>query len=591
MHASLAQLILQFGAACGLAAAFVVAGIPLCRKYAWVARPQPDRWHRGTPAKFGGVAIWLSVVAISAGFPGQSSHPLWALLGLASLMFLLGLIDDIVRLRPGPKLLAQSWIATLAAASGVAFPFDGKPLLTFAVAVLWIVGVTNAFNLLDNMDGLSAGVAVITALSLAVLCLQAGSPQYASFLVIVAGASAGFLLFNFHPARIFMGDNGSLFLGFLLASISLLESRHVSSVSALALAPMVVFAIPLLETCLVSITRRMRGQPISVGGTDHSSHRLVRLGLTERGAVLMIYLASFASGTVAILTRHQNHTHALGTAALWIFLLTLFGIHLFHMETRPEDHSHASRLLQRLLQHDRLAIVLDLIVLSLAYYIAYFVRFEAAVSYREWILFLHTWPLLIGAKWATMWACRVYRQSWWRGTAGDAYRLGTCAILGELSAIVVCGVCYGFTRFSRVVFVLDFVLSWGLLLLLRRSFALFRELICHLKDASAPAKRVFVLGTSEHSEVVLRFLQDQQIQCAGLIDTNGGADVRRHVWGVNVIGQVADLPRLATAHHVSEVVLPESESIPCSEMELINACAHERVRITKLGLHRLNADR
>ncbi len=590
-HGGVESLIAGLCAAFVMTMAAVAVAIQVCRERGWVAKPQPNRWHKGTPAKFGGVSMWLVVLIISVCVIPASNRSAWVVLGLASLMFALGLIDDIVHLRPGPKLLAQCCVAALSIAFGSALSVQGHPILSFCLSLFWIVGITNAFNLLDNMDGLAAGVALVTASYLAVLYLVGGMRDYASLLCIVAGASAGFLIFNFSPARIFMGDSGSLFLGFLLGSASLLQFRHVSGVPALVFTPVIVLSIPILDTVFVSVTRRLRGQPVSVGGTDHSSHRLVRMGLNERNAVILLYAATVASGAVAISVRHFAYAQALGLTLLWLFLLVLFGIHLFHTEPTNDSHDHANPLLQQLLQHDSLAFLLDPVVLSLAYYFAYFLRFETAVPRNDFVAFLHSWPIVLMAKCGTLWACGIYRHSWWRGSTGDAYRLAVSSALGELLAVLVLVGLYRFSGYSRIVFLADFAVSWMFLVLLRRSFRLFRESIRHWgSPSSLQSRRVFVLGTSENTEVALRFLQTRQIECAGLIDTNGGSDLRRHVWGMEVIGQVQDLPRLAATHRVSEVILPENEFMPCSEAEFVDSCRRDRLQVTKLGLHPLNDD-
>jgi UDP-GlcNAc:undecaprenyl-phosphate GlcNAc-1-phosphate transferase len=580
-------LVAEFALSFVLTVAAVAAAIKVCAKHGWVAKPQPDRWHNGTPAQFGGVSIWLVVLTLSACVIPATNGPLWIVLACASLMFALGLIDDLVRLQPGPKLLAQCAVSALSIVFGLKLAIPGHPIVSFCVSLGWLIGLTNAFNLLDNMDGLAVGVALLAASYWIIIYVIGGSADYASILLIVAGASAGFLVFNFSPARIFMGDSGSLFLGFLLASASLPQFCSGSAVPALVLTPVIVLAIPILDTFFVSVTRRLRGQPVSLGGTDHSSHRLVRLGLPERKAVLLLYTATAASGAVAIAARRLPYPEALGLMLLWLFFLLLFGIHLFHTEP-SSNGEHAHPLLQSLLQHDSLAFLLDPAVLLLSYYLAYLLRFESVVPRSDFAVFLHSWPIVLVVKWGIMLAGGIYRHSWWRGAAGDAYRLAATSAIGEALAVLIVVGIYGFSGYSRVAFVADFVISWMLLIVLRRSFYIFRASIRYLGSAgSQPSRRVFVLGTSENAEVVLRFLESHKIKCAGLIDTNGGSDVRRHVFGMEVVGQVQDLPRLAATHRISELILPENEAMPCSEAEFVERCSRDRLQVVKLGLHQL----
>ena len=228
-------------------------------------------------------------------------------------------------------------------------------------------------------------------------------------------------------------------------------------------------------------------------------------------------------------------------------------------------------------------------VFFLSYYIAYFFRFDTRVPRDDLATFMHSWPVVLLAKCGAMWVFGVYRRSWWRGSTGDACRLAASGMIGELLALLVLAGLYGLSAYSPVVFLLDFALAWMFLVIMRRSAQLFRSFLRRLEfPDSLRARRVFVLGTSQHTELALRFLQAQKIECAGLIDTNGGSDLRRRVWGLKVVGQVVDLPRLAAANRVSEVILPENESMPCSELEFIASCNRDHLQVTRLGLHSLN---
>jgi UDP-GlcNAc:undecaprenyl-phosphate/decaprenyl-phosphate GlcNAc-1-phosphate transferase len=574
-----------------LSGALVALTVRICRKRGWVARPRSDRWHTGTPSLFGGVPIWLTCLCLCFATVPFSDRIVWKLLGASSFVFLLGLADDILHLRPQTKLAGQLLAALLVVGSGIVYPLQQNAIINSVISVIWIVGITNAFNLLDNMDGLTAGVALISAVYLAIFYGGNGSWDYALLAVVVAGAAAGFLLFNFNPARIFMGDCGSLFLGFLLGSASLLEVTHVSGIPPLVLAPVVVLAIPVFDTLFVSVTRRLRGQAISQGGTDHSSHRLVQLGLNERSAVLLLCALSIASGAVALVARHILYSRAIGLIGFWFLFLLLFGIHLFRSEMIDSTHNPhtAKTLLRRLLTRDALAFLLDPVALTLAYYLAYVLRFRAYVPRSDMDLFLRTWPIVLALKFISLWGFRVYRHSWWRGSKTDPYRLAKATLAGEAATLLFLIAMYRFSGFSRLVFVLDAAFSWTLLMATRKSFSLFRNSLDTWSLGNGDTRRVFVLGTSERTELALRFLRDQRIACVGLIDTNGGADCGRWVWGTQVIGGLSDLSRLGPNHGVSEIVLPENESLPCSDMEFRAYCEQARLRLTKLGLYSAEA--
>jgi len=571
-------------------AALVTWTIRICRRKGWLARPREDRWHKTTPCFFGGVPVWVGFIASSCVFIPFSNHLAWKIIGISSLMFGLGLADDIWHLRPRTKLLAQVAAAGLVLSTGLVYPMRESWWINFAISLIWLVGMTNAFNLLDNMDGLSAGVAVISAAYLSMFYLFAGLTTYGLLGAIVAGAAMGFLIFNFKPARIFMGDAGSLFLGFLLGCSSLLGITHISGVPALVFAPALVLAIPIFDTFFVSVTRRLRGQSVSVGGTDHTSHRLVKLGLNERTAVLVLYALSIGSGAVALALRQLLLPRAIGLLGFWFLFLLLFGIHLFHNQ---DVHAPATTTFRKwvhtFLTRDRLAFLLDPLVLSLSYYLAYFLRFRSAVPHSEMVLFLYSWPIVLSTKFLCLWWFKVYRRSWWRGSVADVHRVGEAVIAGEVITLLILTGLFRFEGYSRIVFLLDAIFSWAMLLGVRYSFPLFRDSINTWRLPVASPRRVLVLGTSEHAELAIRFLRDSRIECAGLIDTNGGTDLGRCVWGMQVVGRIDDLDRLSTQLGVSEIVQPENESVPYSDADFSDFCQQRRLQLTRLGLFPVGA--
>jgi UDP-GlcNAc:undecaprenyl-phosphate GlcNAc-1-phosphate transferase len=586
--ASVAAFLTAFVFTVGLVA--VTARV--CRKYGWVAKPRADRWHKGTPAMFGGVPLWLGFVVACVIFLPWSSHLAWKLVGLSSLMFILGLVDDAVHLRPRSKFFLQLLATALVLSFGVIYPLRASLLINVIVSVVWIVGITNAVNLLDNMDGLSAGIAFIVSLYLIGFYISSGSYEYALLVSIAAGAIAGFLPFNFNPARIFMGDSGSLFIGFFLGTVSLLQVTHLSGVPNVVFAPVAVLAIPIFDTFFVSVTRRLRGQPVSIGGTDHSSHRLVSLGLSERGAVILLYVLAVGSGAIAVVARNLFYPRAIELVSLWYLVLMLFGIHLFRSGAPTHETSGRSMspFLSRLLAYDTLALLLDPLVLSLSYYFAYFLRFKTFIPHDDISLFLRSWPIVVGAKFGVLCVFRIYRYSWWRGSMGDGYRLARAAFVGEVVAVLLLTGLYRFAGYSRVVFLVDGLVSWMLLLGLRKSFFLFKASVRAWETEKAPTRRVFVLGTSEHAAFAVSFLQGRRIQCAGLIDTNGGGDLNRSVWGAQVVGHLDDLIELADRYGVSEIVLPDNEELPCSEAEFSDRCRQDKLQLMKLGLHSANGN-
>lgn len=275
---------------------FVIWG---ARRRGWVAVPSDDEWHETPTALLGGIAIFTGVAGtlVSSGSLGAFPKPVWV---GAVLIFGTGLADDLWTLRPTTKLVAQAACATLVLSSGLLFGHNVPLWIAGSLTVVWVLGLTNALNLLDAMDGVASGVGAIAALSFGLVAVLQGFNGLAAVAGILAAAAGGFLVFNFPPARIFMGDCGSLFLGYMLALLGLGIQGSDGGALSSPLLPILVLSVPLFDTTFVSVTRLLRGQPVTEGGTDHTMHRLVRLGLTERQTVLLLYGVGGLGGGLAL---------------------------------------------------------------------------------------------------------------------------------------------------------------------------------------------------------------------------------------------------------------------------------------------------
>lgn len=309
--------------------------VPLARRLAIrlgvIDQPQGRKAHGQPTPLLGGLAIYGAfmltlVIHVAAYFsfqqggwfaqafpflPGEIGrlvHTLPKLLAIsagATLMVVLGFVDDRRGLNFSYKIkfAIQILAAGLLVAAGVRTDLMPSPFLNALVTMVWVVGITNAFNLLDNMDGLSAGVALIAAAMLLVITIAQDQFFSAMALCLLAGALLGFLRYNFPPARIFMGDTGSLFIGFLLAALSITSSYVVPQSASMipAMMPLLVLSLPIFDTLSVIIIRLRERRPIFEGDRRHFSHRLVDLGMTPRGAVVFIYLVAATIGIVAAL--------------------------------------------------------------------------------------------------------------------------------------------------------------------------------------------------------------------------------------------------------------------------------------------------
>ena len=301
--------------------------VPAVREYARnreiIDAPGGHKSHRTPVPYLGGVAMVAAfsvamvigvVVRRSAQFDdGQISitfgnlitqgdglvRELAVVLGLALVFAAMGLIDDLRGLSPVFRFVVGLGLATVLVAYGVVLQSPLPDWLDMVISVVWILGMTNAFNLLDNIDGLAAGTAAVAAGAFFVIAIL-NDQQYSALLAIgLAGAMLGFLRSNFAPATIYMGDAGSLFIGFMMAYLGLKMRTNVAEIPQL-FAPVLVLGIAVLDTTVVVVSRLRRGLSPFTGGQDHLSHRFLRLGLSVRRSVTVLLVASFALGVLAV---------------------------------------------------------------------------------------------------------------------------------------------------------------------------------------------------------------------------------------------------------------------------------------------------
>lgn len=300
---------------------FAIGATPIARQIALrlgvINAPQGNRFSAKRIPLFGGVAMYAAFILALLLFADRFyvSQMIGILIGATWASFL-GIWDDHAMLNPIVKLAGQILGALMLIVSGVTVEFLHHPILNGVITIAWVIGITNAVNFLDNMDGLSGGVAAIASLFFLLLAILNRQILVGSLAAAMLGASLGFLLYNFNPASIFMGDAGSLFIGFVLAAVGIKLRFPENNDAVTWMVPVLVLGLPIFDTTLVVISRLRRRVPFYVGGKDHSSHRLVRLGLTTRGAVLVSYVASAVLGALALFIAQANVTEAYSIGAL-----------------------------------------------------------------------------------------------------------------------------------------------------------------------------------------------------------------------------------------------------------------------------------
>ena len=332
---------------------------PLVRRLAfrWKAIDQPDarKVHKQPMPRLGGIAVFAGFCApwalfyllnnrVSATFQNYEKLFLALMIG-AGLMLLLGVVDDIKGLNAKQKFSFQIMTALAMYFGGYQITLLSNPFgnsialgwLALPVSILWIVGVTNAINLLDGIDGLATGITVCIALSLAIINIINDNIIVALLTLCLAGACLGFLPYNFSPAKIFLGDSGSLFIGLVLAGIGMLSLFKVTT-AAIVIVPVVLFGIPLFDTTAVFFGRLMRGDPLFKADKTHLHHRLLRLSLDHRQASLLLYAVSAALGGVAVYVNVNHTPRMVVIVSALVMVLAICVLFVLRNPDKPKDN-------------------------------------------------------------------------------------------------------------------------------------------------------------------------------------------------------------------------------------------------------------
>lgn len=577
-----------------VSAILTVAVRAFARRFGQVAKPKSDRWHKRPTAMLGGVAIFLTTIAMYAAFVPRSTESL-VMLGAAAFLFFVGLLDDIVNIKPYQKLIGQLVGASIIVGSGMRLPLTGSELFDVWITVFWLVGITNAINLLDNMDGLAAGIAAIAAASLVIGLVVNGQTTEAVFVAIFIGALLGFLIFNFNPASIFMGDCGSMFVGFLLASSVLLSStggrsRGIFSILAV---PVLILFVPIFDTTFVTILRKMWGRKASQGGRDHTSHRLVALGLSERSAVLMIYGFALAAGVLSLIVSQLQTTQSLALIAFFTIILAIIGVYLSKVKVydeRQEDLAKKNNAVFAFLvdvsyKRRIFEVILDVLLITLSYYASYVLLFGSFEESGNWLLFIQTLPLLVVIKLFSFLVTGVYRGLWRYTSVSDLITFVKGVTLASVLSVVAVLLIYRFENFSRAVFFLDGVLLLFAIVGSRLAFRMIRELLPmpHAGDG----RRVLIYGAGDGGEMVLRELRNNpqwQLRPIGFLDD----DPRKKdkvINGLKVLLPENDLSEICREQEADEVLISFRENDADRIAEIKRSCRDAGVGLKRAQIH------
>lgn len=598
MNSSL-PLWVAFGAAflTTLAATPLVRGF--ARRLGLVAAPSADRWHAKPTALLGGIAVYAGFLAGAAivvvdflrgsGAAEGLSRTGVGIILAATLMFLVGLADDRLKLRPTTKLIFQSLAAAILISFGVLYPVTPWTTVNVLITFFWFLALTNALNLLDNMDGVAVGVAGIAALFLAMTFAWEQAWFLTSICLAFAGATAGFLPYNFHRASIFMGDSGSLFLGAILAGMgAAYPSEAPASIVSVLFVPALIVIIPILDTVLVTVTRTVAGHPISVGGRDHTSHRLVAMGLSERQVALLLYGFAICGGGMAMLLRGAPTPVGLSVGAVFLVALLIVAGYLgrMHSYAPSERPSGPVTLLVSDLLYKRRAfeVILDLILFAVAYQAAYLLRWDGTPPLEQEFLFESTLAAAVVAKSVAFGLFGVYRGgSWHRISIADVHRLVMAAAAGSLLTVAVLAFFFPGGFFSRSIFVLDGMLVALLAVGARASFRSLEMVRHSLDQVGVPT---LLYGAGSAGELVVREMlanKDLSFRPVGFIDDNQ-AKRGRLFHGYPVLGGIEELEKLVRRREVRSIVLCSKKLEPHRVEHARQVCKDAGVEMLELHL-------
>jgi UDP-GlcNAc:undecaprenyl-phosphate/decaprenyl-phosphate GlcNAc-1-phosphate transferase len=590
---SMTDLVLQALVAFGLSLALVPACRAVAIRFGYTAKPRQDRWHSRPTALLGGVAIAVTVLAVHVATQGPSAMPL-LLIG-ATAMFGLGLFDDLISLKPSTKLIGEIAIAALFVFFGYRLGWSDSLTVDMLLTMFWIVGLTNALNLLDNMDGLCAGIGIITGSALlAAFVINAGATPEARYLALLLGALLGFLIYNFHPASIFMGDSGSLFVGLNLAVLTLgspYDGRVSGDVLSIIAAPVLVLLVPIFDTALVSVSRILSGRSVAQGGRDHSSHRLVAMGLSERRAVAVLWALAALGGMLALSIRSVDDGWAGLATAVFVVAMMIFAVYLSQIrvyEGADEELLRSGRItpfVVSFMHRRRVAeVLLDVGLVSIAYYAAYNLRFEGPdlAFYLE--NFFTSLPLVLGVQLVALFFVGAYRGVWRYYSLMDGVTFAKGVFLGTLTSIGALLYVFRFENYSRAVFVIYATLLLWMLVGSRASFRLISEFAYRRRHRG---QRLVIYGAADATAATavreLLSRSGHEVRMLGFIDDDPNL-ARTRMHGFPVLGDYRSLTSLIANGAVDAVVIARP-LIDADRLAALQAlCSEHRVSLSRLSV-------
>jgi UDP-GlcNAc:undecaprenyl-phosphate GlcNAc-1-phosphate transferase len=516
-----------------------------------VAAPRADRWHKRSTPLLGGSGIFAGLLAAAGVAVATGTIPasrgLGGILGGCAILFVAGLLDDMYHLSPLAKIGAQTGAAVLVLVSGIRVEIVSNDVAATAIGLLWLIGMTNAFNLLDNMDGLAATLATISCAFFAVDAFTVHPNHLVAVLSLgICFGCLGFLPYNLRlrrPASVFMGDSGSQVLGFGLGALGLASSWTVAgSTVATLLLPLLVLAVPILDTTLVTVVRLLEGRPVTQGGRDHTSHRLVYEGLSDKRAVVLLGLVSAALGLTSLGYKVLDDTRItlVGVLITFAFLLQ-FGSYLADVN-RPAAADRAPSFIASLLVHRRrfVEVLVDFALITASFTAAFLIRLQGTGLPWQRHVFDLSLPALLVARYAFFIVFGLYRGVWRYAGARDAASVVSAVVLSEGAAFLFTWATVPWNGFPRGTYLIDVLLCTFLIGVSRfweRAFA--RGLAALV--GRGEQRRVLIVGAGRSGRSLLRELRETPGErVVGFVDDDRALR-RRRIQGAPVVGALDEI--------------------------------------------------
>ena len=577
--------------------------------------PSERKIHQKSVPVLGGIPIFIAFnltillgILFNFKFLEEFLTSKWKAIFISQFIILgIGIFDDIKKVRPGTKFLFQVFSGGLLVFFGFGIPLITNPftgnsmnlgILSIPITILWVVGITNALNLIDGIDGLAAGISFIACVTIFGISYFYQNTGVAVVSMILAGSILGFLRYNFYPAKIFLGDSGSLLLGFYLAVLSL-QSAHKGAVMVAVLAPILALGLPIMDT-LLSIIRRFlksihlvdfpngngklralffRGFSMFEADKDHIHHRLLKIGFSQKKAVIILYGICVILCALAILSvawNNLNITLFLGA----IIIASFVGIKsLNYQELKVFKNGMLLPLFNVPIINKRLfQAITDLFFISFSYYLSFILVFGTFSTTQAKILFIRIIPLILALKIIIFYLAGLYKGSWRYSSIEDLIKISKSMIISSLGSLLVLTAIFGIKPFGGIVFfILDFYILFSFVAGSRVSYRII-DYYYH-KKGTKEGKKIIIYGAGRRGSLLAKELQYNttfQYNLVGFIDDDSQKKGKTQ-YDIPVLGTIKELEDIIRRTKISEIILStkkideekiESLKVLCIEKEI-----------------------